>query len=101
MFGEIGITITAKAGRWLPSDLGCDGQTAKQMHPLGNPLHLDHVPPQNPSERLTSQWLCQITHFSLQPQDILVNETAKLSIEVLTPEAGATSTYFTIQDAYL
>lgn len=71
------------------------------MHPSGKPLHLDHILPQNPSERLTSRWLCWITHFSLQPQDTLANETAKLPIEAVTPEARAISIYFKIQDPYL
>lgn len=70
----------AKAGRWLPLYLGFDNQAAKQMHPSGKPLHLNHNTPKNPSERVTSQQLSQITHFLLQPQDILANETEKLPI---------------------
>lgn len=96
MLHELGVKITKKAGRCLPLDLGWDGQTPKQMHPSGKPRNLDHIPPQNPSQRRVKG----CPNYSLKLQTLL-KVTAKLPLEALTPEARAINVYFKIQDPYL
>lgn len=67
---EIGGIITAKAGKWLLLDLGCDGQTAKQIHSQVN----------------VCTWTTSLHRIHQKELQgcALVNETAELPIEGLT-----------------
>lgn len=90
--------IGAQAGSWLLLDLGCDGQTVKQINPSGKSLHLDHIS-STEGIRKTYKSVVVLNYSFLIA--VLVNERAKSPLKALTPEAQIISIYVKIQDSYL
>lgn len=90
--------IGAKADCWLPLDLGCDGQTVKQINPSGKSLYLDHIS-STEGIRKTYKSVVVLNYSFLIAA--LVNERAKSPLKALTPEAQAISIYVKIQNSYL